>query len=65
MTRVTQIKLGLAILALTCFFVGVRLESDLWRWSGIGLAAVAWGLRFVAAATRRAAKRTGDQEPTG
>jgi hypothetical protein len=55
MTRVTQAKLGLALVGVVVFFAGVQTEQDLLRWIGIGFAAVAWLLRFVERGQRRAA----------
>jgi hypothetical protein len=61
MTRVTQAKIGLALIALGCFFVGVRVDSALWRWIGIGCAASAWSLRFVEKGQRRRVATPEDQ----
>ena len=46
-------KIALALVGVAVFFVGVRLESEPLRWTGIALAAVAWLLRFVEKGQRR------------
>lgn len=40
-------KLLMAALGLGAFFLGVRLESEVIRWTGIGLVAAAFLLRFL------------------
>jgi hypothetical protein len=44
---VTVAKLALALSGLTIFGIGLRVDHALLRWTGIGLVAVAWVLRFV------------------
>ena len=53
MSRWTQFKLAVAAVAVTVFFVGVKLDSEVVRWVGIGLAASAWLLRFKEKGARR------------
>lgn len=47
MSRLTRIKVALAVIGLVLFGAGVRLEDSRLRWAGIGAVAVAWALRFV------------------
>lgn len=46
MTPRTTIKLALALAGLLSFGAGIRFENNVFRWTGIGLVAVAWLLRF-------------------
>ncbi|MBW7933606.1 MAG: hypothetical protein H3C62_08350 [Gemmatimonadaceae bacterium] len=46
MTPRTTIKLSLALAGLISFGAGIRFENNVFRWTGIGLVAVAWLLRF-------------------
>jgi hypothetical protein len=46
MTTITRVKLGLVVIGLGLFAVGVRLDDARWRYAGIGVVAVAWMLRF-------------------
>ena len=54
MTERTIAKLLITGAGLAVFFTGVRTESELLRWIGIGLVAVAFLLRFLP--TRGAAR---------
>ena len=47
MKPVTIAKLALALSGLATFGIGIRLDHPTIRWTGIGLVAVAWMLRFV------------------
>ncbi len=47
MPSVQTVKLVAAAIGMMVFFLGVRLEESVVRWTGIGLVAVALGLRFV------------------
>ncbi len=47
MTRTTQLKLGLAVLGVVLFALGVKLELNPLRWGGIAAVAAAFLLRFV------------------
>lgn len=49
----TRLKLLLAVAGLGLFFWGVKSESSLIRWAGIGVVAVAWLLRFAKTPTNR------------
>jgi hypothetical protein len=46
-TRLTRLKLALALVGLTIFAAGVRYDERRLRVSGIGFVAVAWLLRFA------------------
>jgi hypothetical protein len=46
-TRLTTAKLGLVAGGLGAFGVGVHLDHAALRWTGLGLVAVAWLLRFM------------------
>ncbi len=41
------VKLALAAAGLALIGIGVRFDSAAFRWTGIGLVAAAWLLRFV------------------
>jgi hypothetical protein len=49
MRRATQarVKLVLAVVGLSLFFVGVKRDDQVVRWAGISLVAVAFLLRFA------------------
>jgi hypothetical protein len=47
MPSVPTLKLLVAALGIGAFFLGVRLGSEVVRWTGIGLVAAAFLLRFV------------------
>ena len=47
MKPVAIAKLALAASGIIVFGIGMRLENSSVRWTGIGLVAVAWLLRFV------------------
>ena len=47
MKPVTIAKLALALGGMVTFAIGIRYDHALVRWTGIGLVAVAWMLRFV------------------
>lgn len=47
MKPMTVAKLTLAGTGLMLFFLSVRFDNLLFRWTAIGLVAVAWLLRFV------------------
>jgi hypothetical protein len=44
---VTIAKVALALSGLATFGIGIRFNNAMFRWTGIGLVAVAWMLRFV------------------
>jgi hypothetical protein len=44
---ITIAKLALAFSGLATFAIGIRIDHAIIRWTGIGLVAVAWMLRFV------------------
>lgn len=46
MTSRTTIKITLALAGIALFGVGIRYNTDPYRWAGIALVAVAWLLRF-------------------
>ena len=48
MSTLTRAKIGLALIGLVLFGVGVRLERTEMRWTGLGFVVVAWLLRFAA-----------------
>ena len=47
MSRMTQVKLALALIAAVVWAVGYYLRNDILNWIGIGILVVAVGLRFV------------------
>ena len=47
MRHLDRVKLVLAVLGLMSFFLSVRTGIDTLRWVGIGLLAIAYGLRFL------------------
>jgi hypothetical protein len=47
MRAVQSLKIAVASVGLAAFFLGVQLQNDLVRWSGIGLVGAAFLLRFV------------------
>lgn len=53
MSAPTIAKLVLAAAGLAVFLLGVRVQVDAVRWTGIALVAAAWLLRFVARTPRR------------
>jgi hypothetical protein len=55
-----RIKLVLAVLGLASFFLSVRTGIVALRWTGIGLVALAYGLRFA----RRPPPPPDDQLPS-
>lgn len=46
MTKITRVKLGLVVVGLALFVVGVRLDDARWRYAGIAVVFIAWALRF-------------------
>jgi hypothetical protein len=47
LTRLAQVKLIVALLGIAVFGYGIRIDSEVVRWIGIGLVALAWVMRFV------------------
>ena len=47
MSTLTRAKLACALLGIAAFGVGIRLQDDRLRWTGLGLVALAWLLRFA------------------
>ncbi len=47
MSPLNWAKVVCAVLGITAFGLGIRLEDDRLRWSGLGLVALAWLLRFA------------------
>ena len=47
MNSVQIAKVVLAVAGLVVFLMGIRTGQDMLRWTGIGLVAVAWSLRFL------------------
>jgi hypothetical protein len=47
MSTLTRAKIGLALIGLVLFGVGVRLERTELRWTGLGFVVGAWLLRFA------------------
>lgn len=47
MRSVQSLKLAMAAVGLAVFFLGVQMRNDVVRWTGIGLVAAAFLLRFV------------------
>lgn len=64
MSPLTQLKLGLALAGLILFGYGVRADSNLLRWAGIGFLAAAAVLRFVGPRSSRRSRRDPDDSPT-
>ena len=47
MKPVAVAKLALAACGIILFGIGIRLESAMLRWTGIGFVAASWLMRFV------------------
>ena len=47
MRSVQSLKLAMAAVGLAAFFLGVKMQNEVVRWTGIGLVAAAFLLRFV------------------
>ena len=47
MRSVQSLKLAMAAVGLAAFFLGIQMRDDVVRWTGIGLVAAAFLLRFV------------------
>lgn len=47
MSKLTQFKVGLAVIGLVLFGVGVRLERPELRWVGLAFVVLAWLTRFI------------------
>lgn len=47
MRSVQSLKLAIAAVGIGVFFLGIRHANDVLRWTGIGLVAAAFLLRFV------------------
>jgi hypothetical protein len=47
MSNLTQVKVVLAVVGLVLFGAGVRFESTVLRWTGLGFVVMAWLLRFM------------------
>ena len=47
MKPVTIAKFALAVSGMATFAIGIRFDNAIFRWTGIGLVAIAWLLRFV------------------
>lgn len=56
------LKTGLAMLGLGLFLLGIRFGMDPLRWTGIGVVAVAWLLRFLRRAPQSASASTSPSE---
>lgn len=46
MTTITRVKLGLVLIGLVLFGIGVTLDDARWRYAGIACVAIAWVMRF-------------------
>ncbi|MEO6444732.1 MAG: hypothetical protein ABIZ91_10725 [Gemmatimonadaceae bacterium] len=60
MSTFTKVKVGLAIIGITLFFAGVRLDDTRLRYIAIGFVAVAWIMRFVKTKPERNGTPAGD-----
>ncbi len=47
MKTITRVKLALAVSGMVVFGIGIRLDNPAVRYTGIGLVAGAWLLRFA------------------
>lgn len=47
MRSLQSLKLAVAAVGMAVFFLGIRLDNQVVRWTGIGLVALALALRFV------------------